>query len=174
MSSSKVEKIIEHFKFEVLPVEGTLYKSTYRSEENMPNGGPVGTAILGLYCNDPVSVSCFHKLPYPETWHSYSGDPFELVLLYEDGTHERILMGTDFENGQNIQYTVQANVWQAGSLLAGGEYAIYGCTMAPGFSANGFEAAVAEELIEKYPDLEEDILRLSVNEGKTRMSEDTL
>lgn len=172
MSNEKIEKIIKHFDFEILPVEGTLYKSTFCSTEKLENGAPVGTAILGMYCNEPFSVSCFHKLTSPETWHAYAGDPFELILLYEDGTYERVVMGTDFLNGQKIQFTVPANVWQAGCLLDGGGYAIYGCTMAPGFNPNGFEAAVADELIEKYPDLKEDIIKLSVNEGETKMPED--
>jgi predicted cupin superfamily sugar epimerase len=36
-------------------------------------------------------------------------------------------------------------------LRPGGEFAVYGNTMAPGFALSDFEAASAEELIARWP-----------------------
>ncbi len=163
--------IFKHFEFERLPVEGTFFKNTYRSDREISAGTPIGTAMIGMYCNDPLSVSCFHRLPYDEIWHVYGGDPFELILLNQDGSNENILMGCDLIRGEKVQFVVPANTWQAGSLIAGGRYALFGCTMAPGFSVSGFEAALAETLIAQYPVRARDILRLSVNGNQTRMPE---
>lgn len=161
--------ILNHFEFERLPVEGTFFKSTYRSNQEISDGTPVGTAMIGMYCNNPLSVSCFHRLRYDEIWHVYGGDPFDLILLHPDGSSEQILMGSNLLQGEKVQFVVPANTWQAGSLLPGGRYAIFGCTMAPGFSVSGFEAAIAEELITQYPDRTKDIIRLSVNGNDTHM-----
>lgn len=51
------EKIIRHYQFEKLPVEGTLFKSTYCSSFTTEKGNPAGTAMIGLYSENPLSVS---------------------------------------------------------------------------------------------------------------------
>lgn len=165
------EKIIKHFQFEKLPVEGTFYKSTYRSTLETESGAPAGTAMIGLYCENPLSVSCFHRLSYDEVWHVYGGDPFILILLSPDGSSEEILMGPDPLKGQKVQFVIPANTWQAGSIVPGGRYALFGCTMAPGFHGSCFEAGTADALIQQYPDRTEDIQRLSVNGYETKMPE---
>jgi len=163
--------MLRHYRFERLPVEGTLYKSTWRSESNNSNGGPVGTAMIGMYANEPESVSCFHKLDFEEVWHFYGGDAFTLYLLYPDGSFEEVVMGPNLINGQHIQYVIPAGVWQAGCLNSGGRYALFGCTMAPGFTGSCFEAGVADELIAAYPSKAEVIRKLSVNGHEKMMPE---
>jgi predicted cupin superfamily sugar epimerase len=165
----EVKALIEHYNLERLPVEGTLFTSTYRSALNMPDGGPVGTAVIGLYCDDPRSVSCFHKLAYDEIWHFYAGDPLRLVLLQPDGSSEEVLMGSDPLAGHHVQFRVPAHAWQAGQVVPGGTYSLFGNTMAPGFTGRIFEAASAENLLVKWPDRAEDIKRLSVEGEALRM-----
>lgn len=165
----KTKAIIEHYQFEKLPVEGTLYKSTHRSLIKYQNNGPIGSAIIGLYSDTPLSVSCFHKLKHEEIWHFYGGDPFLLHLLFPDGTTQEVIMGNDFSKNQKVQFVVPANVWQAGEMRKGGNYSLYGCTMAPGFIGTCFEAGIAHQLIEAYPNYRETILRLSVNGHETKM-----
>jgi len=166
---AEVTAIIEYFQFERLPVEGTLFKSTYRSMSKQSEGKPVGSAMIGLLCNEPLSICCFHKLQSDEVWHVYGGDPFMLVMLDESGGMQQILMGSQPLKGQNIQYTVPANTWQAAYLISGGRYALYGCTMAPGFRGKDFLAATEQELISKYPAHPEIISMLSITGDETRM-----
>jgi predicted cupin superfamily sugar epimerase len=161
--------MLKQFEFDCLPVEGTFNKNTYRSAQKTNDGTPTGTAMIGMYCNAPFSVSCFHRLVHDEIWHVCGGDPFELILLHPDGSGEKIIMGSNPIHGDKVQWVVPANTWQAGSLVAGGRYALFGCTMAPGFSASGFEAAIAGELIARYPVYCKDIIRLSVNGIETHM-----
>jgi predicted cupin superfamily sugar epimerase len=160
--------LIELYKLELLPIEGTLFTSTYRSSLEM-DGTPFGTAMIGLYSDDPFSVSCFHRLPSDEIWHVYGGDPFKLILLHPDGSSQEILMGNNPLEGQCVQCVVPANVWQAGYMLPGGRYSLFGCTMSPGFTGAGFEAGIADDLIAQYPARAADILRLSANGHQTRM-----
>ena len=125
--------------------------------------------MIGMYANNPLSVSCFHKLQSDEIWHVYAGDPFMLVLLLEDGSTKEVLMGNKLDKGQVVQYTVPANTWQAGYLIEGGRYALFGCTMAPGFRGKNFIAATAKTLIADYPEQQELIRKLSVNGSETHM-----
>jgi predicted cupin superfamily sugar epimerase len=170
---SSTEQIIRHFGFKRLPVEGTLYIETYRSGRGLQNGQPAGTAMIGLYCREPLSLSCFHRLAYDEVWHFYLGDPLVLYLLHPDGSSEEVVMGPDLTAGQQVQFTVPAGVWQGGCLAEGGEYALFGCTMAPGFTPGCFEAGLADRLTAQYPDRADIIRKLSVNGPETRMP-DTL
>ena len=166
-----ISQLIQHYQFQRLPVEGTLYANTYCSTTNTASGDPAGTAMIGMYCENPLSVSCFHRLTYDEVWHFYGGDPAVLVLLYPDGSSEEILLGSNPLRGERVQWVIPANTWQAGSVIPGGRYSLFGCTMAPGFSGNCFEAGVADDLIKRYPERAKDILRLSVNGQETRMPE---
>ncbi len=163
--------VIEHCNLQLLPVEGTLFTSTYRSQENLSNGEPIGTAMIGLYADEPKSFFCFHKLPHDDIWHFYGGDPLKLVLLFPDGRGQEIILGSKILEGQHVQYIIPAGVWQAGYMLPGGRYSLFGCTMTPGFTSKGFEAGIASELLKQYPDYAEDIKRLCVQDHGLTMPE---
>ena len=53
-----VQQLIERFAMTPLPVEATYFVSTYRSVADTADGGPAGTAMIGLYSADPPSRSC--------------------------------------------------------------------------------------------------------------------
>ncbi|MBQ4838039.1 cupin domain-containing protein [Pseudoalteromonas luteoviolacea] len=161
--------VLAHYRFERLPVEGTLYKSTWRATEELDGNEPIGTAMIGMYCHVLKSVSCFHRLTHDEIWHFYQGDAFYLYLLHPDGRSETVVMGSDFKQGQKIQYRIPAGVWQAGELVGSGKYALFGCTMAPGFTGSCFEAADHGLLKNKYPAMAEVFARLAVNNHETKM-----
>lgn len=167
---TQVAKMIDLYAFDRLPVECTFYKSTYTSSEMTHNGRLYGTAMIGMYSHQPLSLSCFHRLKHDEVWHAYGGDPFRLVLLHIDGTTKEIVMGNEAHKGQVVQYVIPANTWQAGELIDGGRYALFGCTMAPGFHPEDFEAGSVDMLRKQYPDRLLDILRFNVNGKYTKMS----
>lgn len=167
----KIKALIEHFHFSPLPAEGTLFASTWRSTDEFVDGSPVGTAMIGMYCTNPLSQSFFHRLPVDETWHFYSGDRLRLVLLEPDGKNQDVIMGSDPLKGEHVQYVVPAGVWQAGQLVEGGSYALFGCTLAPGFTGRMYEGGVREELQENYPDRSEDIKKLTSTSTQKSMPE---
>jgi len=166
----EVKALIEHYNLQPLPVEGTLFVSTYRSQQEYEGGKPVGTAMIGMYCDEPRSLSLFHKLKYDEVWHFYGGDPLRLVLLFPDSSSKDVTLGSDPTQGQLVQFVIPAGVWQAGHMISGGKYSLFGCTVAPGFTGDIFEGGTREELLALYPDRAEDIHKLSVN-GETKMPE---
>ena len=165
----KIQRLIDHYTLEVLPVEGTLFASTYVSSQKTTHGDPISTAIIGLYANEPNSFSSFHRLQHDELWHFYAGDPLRLVLLHPDGSSEAVILGPDFTAGQHVQFTVPAHTWQAGHTLVA--YSLFGCTMAPGFTGACFEGGETNALLKQFPDRATDIRRLSAPHGETRMPE---
>lgn len=152
-------------------MEGTLFISSYRSEERYSSGQHISTALIGMYCDEPRSVSLFHRLSGDEVWHFYGGDPLRLVLLYPDGTSKDIIMGPDPARGQVVQFVIPAGVWQAGHMVAGGRYSLFGCTMAPGFTGGMFEGGTREQLLAAYPGRAADIELLGCDEDDAHMPE---
>ena len=160
-----VAELIEQYGLEPLPVEGTLFAGTYRSAAETDDGGPMGTAMIGLYANDPLSRSLFHRLPTDEIWHFYGGDPIHLILLHPDGSSSDVWLGS--ESGRRVQFVVPAGTWQAGELHPDGAWGLFGCTLAPGFTGAGFVAATRDELLSRHPDRATDIERLTVADGES-------
>jgi len=158
-----VRALIDRFGMTPLPVEGTFLAETYRSDES---GAPAGTAAVGLFSADPPSRSLFHRLDHDEVWHFYAGEPLRLVLLYPDGSDGEVILGGDVLGGHVVQHVVPAGVWQAGELGAGGSWALFGCTMAPGFTPGCFEGGRVPDLLASHPRRTADIERLGVPVGE--------
>lgn len=150
---SKVDKIIEILELEPLAREGGLFKSTYRSPGKV-EGKDMGSAIFFMLTGE--AYSHLHRLPTDEVYHFYSGDPVELLELLPDGSSCVTVLGSDILAGQKVQYVSRAGNWQGSRLINGGEYALMGTTMSPGFEESDYEHAEdPEALIEKYPERKE-------------------
>jgi predicted cupin superfamily sugar epimerase len=172
------QDLIDQFQLERLPVEGILFRQIYRSPDTIADVAasgryardkPAGTCILAMFTDDPDSFSVMHRLATDEIWHFYLGDPIEMLLLHPDGRGERVTLGHDFAGGQRVQFVVPRRVWMGARLIPGGAWALFGNTMAPGFTSADFEGAERAALIGQYPAEAEMIARLTRPDGETRM-----
>jgi predicted cupin superfamily sugar epimerase len=68
-----------------------------------------------------------------------------------------------------VQAVVPAGTWQAGELAAGGRWALFGCTMAPGFTAACFTPGRRTALMGSHPRRAADIERLGCDDDATGM-----
>ena len=134
-----------------LPGEGGYFRETYRSSHSLPGATArdLSTAIYYLLTRD--TFSAIHRLPGDEVFHFYLGDPVEMLQLRPDGTAARLTIGTDIANGMRPQVVIPGGTWQGSRLLPGGEFALLGTTMAPGFAFEDFEAGDRNALVRKYP-----------------------
>lgn len=153
------KEIIDALQLEPLTMEGGYFRRTYCSDRHTPDGKPMGTAIY--YLLTPESYSRLHKLPTDEVYHFYMGDPVELTVLYPDGTGEKVRLGNDLKGGMVPQFCVRANCWQGSCLALGGDWALVGTTMAPGFVDEDFVAGQREDLTEAYGAFREVIVKLT-------------
>lgn len=139
-------------------IEGGAFREVYRSPLHIPrsalpetfaSGRPVATSIYFLLTAS--GFSAFHRIRSDETWHFYEG---ETLLIHELTTTGKLVthqLGRDPEQGEQFQCTITAGHWFAARLAPGGEYALCGCTVAPGFDFEDFELARRAELIQQYP-----------------------
>jgi predicted cupin superfamily sugar epimerase len=153
------DQVISELGMKRLPVESTFYKSTYVGEVDPKTNKANATAILALYSQTPLSHSLFHKLKHDEMWHFYKGDPIQLHLIYPNGEYKKIVLG---DNLTNHQFVVPKGVWQAGELLPGGTWGLFGCTMAPGFVGSEFIGGKKSELLALCPSQSAVIERLAI------------
>jgi len=144
-------ELIELWNLTTMPTENVRFTQSYVDDKVGPDGKPLCSAIVALLVDDPAVFSDLHRLPTDELWHFYLGDPIELLLLLPDGSDELVLLGHDVLAGQRVQVLVRAGVWMGARLQPGGEFGVYGNTMAPGFVLSDFEGASADELIGRWP-----------------------
>ncbi len=142
------EDLVAHYDLEPIPREGGLFRQTWAGPERS-DGRPEGTAIVALLTADDFSA--LHRLPADEVWHFYLGDPLDLLLLAPDGTARTVVLGPDIRHGQHPQFTVPGGTWMGARVAAGGAWTFFGCTMAPGFTYDGYEHGDAGELTARYP-----------------------
>jgi uncharacterized protein len=126
-----------------MPTENVRFSQSYVDDKIGPDGRPLCSATVALLVDDLSVFSDMHRLPTDEIWHFYLGDPIELLLLHPDGSDELVILGHDVLAGQRVQTVVAAGVYMGARLRPGGEFAVYGNTMAPGFALSDFEAASA-------------------------------
>ena len=109
----------------------------------------------------PDTKSLLHRLPADEIFHFYLGDPVLMLQLYPDGGSKKIILGQDINKGQTVQLVVPKGVWQGSCLLEGGEFALMGTTMAPGFDFVDNEVGKKDDLKNLYPSDEDLIIKLT-------------
>ena len=142
------------------PCEGGWYVRTYESGERVgaeafsdarySGARLTGTAIY--YLLEPGTFSEMHLLQSDEVFHFYLGDAVEMLQLAPGGAGSVIRIGTDLAAGQRPQVLAPRGVWQGARLVAGGEFALLGCTVAPGFEFEDYTAGERAELCAEWPE----------------------
>jgi predicted cupin superfamily sugar epimerase len=157
-SREHVDAVIAALGLERLPVEGVLFRQTWKQVDG---DQVIGTVMIGMLTDDKDSISVMHRLRADEAWHFYAGDPIRMLLLHPDGTHAAPLLGPDVLAGHLPQIVVPAGTWMGAALDPGGTYALFGNTMAPGFTSEMFEAGERGALCAGWPAATEMITALT-------------
>ncbi|MBI5202737.1 MAG: cupin domain-containing protein [Elusimicrobia bacterium] len=134
--------------------EGGFYRETYRAKESVETARgarPASTAIL--YLLPRGQVSRLHRIKSDELWHFHLGSPLKVVELAVSGARESVV-GPD-----SPQHAVGAGTWFGAEPL--GEFALVGCTVAPGFDFADFELGERAALVKAFPAAAAAIARLT-------------
>lgn len=153
-------QIVKTLKLEPLADEGGLYRQTYSSrlkirKEQLParftGDRSISTQIYYLLTDADDSFSAIHRLPGDEVYHFYLGDPVTMLLLFPGGRSEEVVLGSDLLKGEHVQFVAPGGVWQGSRLKQGGQYALLGTSMSPGFDVSDFELGNRKKLMDRYP-----------------------
>jgi predicted cupin superfamily sugar epimerase len=161
------QEIINHYNLQEHP-EGGYFKEVYRSKEiilekNLPEcfkgDRNYCTSIYFLLTSEKFSA--FHKINQDEIWHFYKGSTLKLHLISPNGSYSFVLIGSDFKNNEEFQFTVPAHYYFAAEVIQKESYAFVGCTVSPGFDFKDFVLPSCKELSNKFPEHTKIIERLT-------------
>lgn len=150
--------------------EGGFYKEIYMSEENITakelkvdfEGSRILWTSIYFLLRDG-EVSNFHRLKSDEMWYYHSGSPLTIYMISPEGKLITEQLGLNVENGEKPQVLVPKD-YIFGSAMNNEGYALVGCMVSPGFEFRDFELFKRSFLLEKYPQYEDIILKLTPNE----------
>lgn len=129
--------------------EGGYFKEVYRDpityppHHNFQGERNYSTSIY--YLLQQGNKSCFHRIKSDEIWHHYVGDCI-LIHYFENDELITKKLGKNLEEDELPQVVVPKNTWFAAEPAADCEYALMGCTVAPGFNFLDFEMASLMDL----------------------------
>lgn len=165
MTAEELKAILD---LKPLPREGGFFREIFRASEVLSRAGlparydsSKSTLTSIFYMLDATTFSAFHRLKSDEIYHFYLGDPVHLFLIHENGSLDRITLGQNISAGQQLQYVVPKHVWQASTLAEKGNFALMGCTVAPGFDFDDYEHGVRQSMCDSFPQHSETIIRLT-------------
>ncbi|WP_199445727.1 cupin domain-containing protein [Aerococcus sp. 1KP-2016] len=154
---------IEHFNMEGHD-EGGYFSQVLKSDERVQLEGQAEralyTSIYFLLTSD--NPSRLHRLTADEVWYYHYGSPLTVHMITPEGNYETIKLGLDVEDGQVLQAVVPKNTIFGSSVEDTDTYSLVSCMVSPGFEYEDFELFTRTELIEKYPDYQEMIEKLTL------------
>ena len=148
--------------------EGGFYKEVYRStgiisQNALPNvyqgDRNYATGIYFMLTSD--TFSAFHKIHQDEAWHFYLGAPLRVHMISPEGKHTFIELGNHVQQGQQLQFVVPGGYWFGAEVISPGDYALVGCTVAPGFDFKDFILPTRSEMMALFPQHEAIIEKLT-------------
>lgn len=145
--------------------EGGYFRETYRAAGGvaLPGryGGPRSFSTAIYFLLERGQVSKLHRIASDEVWHFHTGGAVTVHALTPDGHRHDLRLGLDFDAGQRPQAMVGAGNWFGASLADDAEFALVGCTVAPGFEFEDFEMANRETLLKRFPEHAEFVTRMT-------------
>ena len=163
VARATVATLIRELRLEAHP-EGGFFRETYRSRVVDARGRAAATLIYFLLPQGHVSR--LHRIDADEGWHLYSGGPLEIYELDEGAPHDAprvTTLGTDLARGERPQHVVPAGRWFGAACAAGADYALVGCSVAPGFEFSRFELGERAQLEARFAEHSALVRRLTVD-----------
>jgi predicted cupin superfamily sugar epimerase len=161
--SSVAASLIAHLQLEPHP-EGGFYRRSYESRLQLLDPAalqssdsvftvfprPFSTAIYFLLPDGCQSY--LHRIPSDEMWHFYQGGPLCIVEIDPESWHSReTILGPDVLKGQLLQHVVRGGMIFGAYPCAGTDFALVGCTVAPGFAFGDFTLFTRADLLARCP-----------------------
>jgi predicted cupin superfamily sugar epimerase len=84
-----------------------------------------------------------------------------MLQLREGGRGTMVVIGNDPRSGQRPQVVVERGVWQGSRLVGGGQWALLGCIVSPGFEFEDYDAGDRAELCAGWPEFAQEIKALT-------------
>jgi predicted cupin superfamily sugar epimerase len=119
------------------------------------DGRPAGSGLYFMVTPDaPVRL---HRIRNDQLYHCYLGDPIEVLMLHENGTSERAIVGPDLQAGQRVQLFIPGNTFHTARVIGQRRWFLGASTEWPGVEPADVEIGDLEALAAKYPGVADDL-----------------
>lgn len=148
--------------------EGGYYKQSFHSTEtisdqevtvNFDGNRKLYTSIYFLLTSNDISH--FHRLKSDELWYYHAGSPLTIHVIEENGEYKEIKLGLNLDEGEVPQALVPKNTIFGSSVMDADTFSLVGCMVSPGFEYKDFELFTQEELLVKYPEHKDVIVKMA-------------
>ena len=148
--------------------EGGYFKRIYESGE-MITDQELSVSFEGkrlLYTSiyfllTSKDVSHFHRLQSDELWYYHGGSPLSVHIIDENGEYQERKLGLNLDKGEVPQVLVPKNSIFGSSVTDKDTFSLVGCMVSPGFEYQDFEMFTQDELLAKYPQHKDIIMKLA-------------
>jgi predicted cupin superfamily sugar epimerase len=136
-----------------LDIEDGYFRELYRCGCLAHTQQPRSCATIIYYLLTGTQRSAWHTVASDELWCHLDGVPARQARIDRDGTWSETLLGTELQSGQSRHTLVPAGVWQSTvpASSRADDWALFTCTVAPGFDYADFTSAGCEALIARFP-----------------------
>ena len=136
-------------------------RETYLSKMSIALGGlpapfsdgrPLGSALY--FMMSPAAPVKLHRIKNHQLYHHYLGDPIEVLMLHDDGTHTLAILGGDLRAGQFVQLFIPGNTFHTARIIGQRRWFLGASTEWPGVvPTEDVELGNAEALAASHPDV---------------------
>ncbi|MBI1861643.1 MAG: cupin domain-containing protein [Deltaproteobacteria bacterium] len=136
--------------------EGGYYREVFKSSRSMETGRPGGrrplcSTIYYLLTADS-RTGHLHRNNSDITHFFHMGAPMKYTLISPAGELSAFTMGSNVDEGEQLQYTVPAGYWKA-SVLEKGDYGLISEVVVPGFDWRDMTIASMVDIENAFPHL---------------------
>lgn len=111
---------------------------------------PLGSALYFLV--QPHAPVHPHRIRNDQLYHYYLGEPLEVFMLHDGGKTERVVVGPDLANGQQVQLFIPGHTFHTARVLDAGGWFLGGSTEWPGVVPADVEIGDPDALAASHPD----------------------
>jgi hypothetical protein len=97
---------------------------------------------------EPVKL---HRIRNDQLYHYYLGDPIEVLMLLEDGSAERHIVGPDLRKGHRVQLYIPGNTFHTARVTGARRWFLGASTEWPGVEPADVELGNPDVLAARYP-----------------------
>jgi len=156
------DQLIKSLCLEPHPSEGGYFKRTYTSKTTISvsyDSIPRNCLSSIFYMlTDDSPIGYLHKNKSDIIHYYHCGSPITYWVLHPGGQLDKIILGNDINNGQQLQLTVKGDCWKA-SELTQGEFGLISEAVSPGFKYMDMEFASFEAIENMPPDVATNVIK---------------
>jgi uncharacterized protein len=127
------------------------------------DGRPMGSALYFMVT--PDARVRLHRIRNDQLYHYYLGDPIEVLMLHENGTTERVVVGPDMRGDQRLQLLIPGNTFHTARVVGQRRWFLGASTEWPGVEPADVEIGDVEVLAGKYPEAAADLRAFQKGRG---------